>query len=311
MKTSFRTKRLIVRFYQRGYIDIVAWFVFLSLNIGFSILYFWYHYDRQGLAQGYGSLQSYITRQVNGNMSAALLIILRESLIYTFWMMVPVYVNLNFLKPLLLDNVRWNKLLRYFLYISGAIVVALAASAVASFLLPAFISRMRLDFPINALVILGVMFISTGIVFTREVSHLAKRYQRLKRYKTSAITQELEGQLHSSLSVFTDHIKVGKKNHYKIIPFSEILYFQGDGNEPIIVTANGRHFGTNNLSDYEELLPKQKFLRVHRSFIIAKDKVLGRKGNDFLIKDDENNLSKIPIGKTYTEAVDKDGYLGF
>ena len=48
----------------------------------------------------------------------------------------------------------------------------------------------------------------------------------------------------------------------------------------------------------EELLTKNNFIRVHRSFIVAKDKI-----DAFTATDIEINGKQIPIGRSYKELV--------
>ena len=52
----------------------------------------------------------------------------------------------------------------------------------------------------------------------------------------------------------------------------------------------------------QELLPGHKFIRVHKSFYVAIDKVQSVKGNEIIVKlkDTEKN---IPLGITYKENV--------
>jgi len=52
------------------------------------------------------------------------------------------------------------------------------------------------------------------------------------------------------------------------------------------------------LTEIHELLGAEKFLRVHRSFIVAKDKITAFTATDLEIED-----NRIPIGRSYKEAV--------
>ena len=52
------------------------------------------------------------------------------------------------------------------------------------------------------------------------------------------------------------------------------------------------------LGQMEELLTKNNFIRVHRSFIVAKDKI-----EAFTATDIEINGKQIPIGRSYKELV--------
>jgi len=53
-----------------------------------------------------------------------------------------------------------------------------------------------------------------------------------------------------------------------------------------------------------ELLPGNQFIRVHKSFIIAIDKVQSIRGNELIIKA-KNGVKEIPVGLTFKESVFK------
>ncbi len=52
------------------------------------------------------------------------------------------------------------------------------------------------------------------------------------------------------------------------------------------------------ISNMEEMLPSSNFLRVHRSFIVAVDKITTIQGNTNTI-----GRHQIPIGQTYLKSV--------
>lgn len=52
------------------------------------------------------------------------------------------------------------------------------------------------------------------------------------------------------------------------------------------------------ISDFEQLLPKFNFIRIHKSFIAAKDKIKQIEGNRILI-----DKHKVPIGQTYKKTL--------
>ena len=89
---------------------------------------------------------------------------------------------------------------------------------------------------------------------------------------------------------------VGKK---KVKVFlDEILYIESL-REYIRITTLGKSILTKfQLSAIEELLSKNNFIRIHRSFIVAKDKI-----NAFTATDVEVNNKLIPIGRSYKELV--------
>jgi len=89
---------------------------------------------------------------------------------------------------------------------------------------------------------------------------------------------------------------VGKK---KVKVFlDEILYIESL-REYVRITTRDKNILTKfQLSAIEELLSRNNFIRIHRSFIVAKDKI-----NAFTATDVEINNKQIPIGRSYKELV--------
>ena len=54
------------------------------------------------------------------------------------------------------------------------------------------------------------------------------------------------------------------------------------------------------ISDFDNLLPKLNFIRIHKSFVVAINKIKHIEGNRVLI-----NEHKIPIGQTYKSNLNK------
>jgi len=78
----------------------------------------------------------------------------------------------------------------------------------------------------------------------------------------------------------------------------EILYIESMKEYIRIVTRNKSILTKFQLGQIEELLARNNFLRVHRSFIVAKDKI-----DAFTATDVEINGKEIPIGRSYKELV--------
>lgn len=78
----------------------------------------------------------------------------------------------------------------------------------------------------------------------------------------------------------------------------EVLYIESLKEYIRIVTNNKAILTKFQLGQVEELLARNNFLRIHRSFIVAKDKV-----EAFTATDVEINGKQIPIGRSYKELV--------
>ena len=74
----------------------------------------------------------------------------------------------------------------------------------------------------------------------------------------------------------------------------EILYLQAFGDYVKIITRNKKYLPKETLNNIEQRLSPQKFMRIHRSYIVALDAIQFMEGNVLHIEG--NN---IPIGQSY------------
>lgn len=82
---------------------------------------------------------------------------------------------------------------------------------------------------------------------------------------------------------------------YKIA-YDTVLYAEASGNYTKIVTAENIIMPAVTFTTLQELLPAAVFIRVHRSFIINKNKITHIEGNRVFI-----NRIEIPIGSNFKE----------
>ena len=91
----------------------------------------------------------------------------------------------------------------------------------------------------------------------------------------------------------------GDKKLHQIRP-EEILFVEAYGNYSKIYLIGEMIVSHKKISSFEETLPGSDFIRVHKSFIVALDKINSIEGNRIHI---ENH--KIPIGQTYKSTINK------
>jgi DNA-binding LytR/AlgR family response regulator len=89
----------------------------------------------------------------------------------------------------------------------------------------------------------------------------------------------------------------GDKKHHQI-HFEDLLFIEAYGHYTKVYLKNEMIVSPQKISDLEQLLPKTIFIRTHKSFIVAKNKIRQIEGNRILIDD-----FKVPIGQTYKENV--------
>jgi len=65
-----------------------------------------------------------------------------------------------------------------------------------------------------------------------------------------------------------DRITVRSGQKIKIIPVNEILCFEADGDYVAIYTAEGRWLKEQTMKYTEDILPPERFVRTHRSYIV-------------------------------------------
>ena len=70
-----------------------------------------------------------------------------------------------------------------------------------------------------------------------------------------------------------DYIRVKAEHDYKKIPLSQIRWVEALGDYVKIITYDERILVLSTLKSIEEQLPVNKFLRIHRSYIVNLDKV--------------------------------------
>ncbi|MDO6675657.1 response regulator transcription factor [Tenacibaculum sp. 1_MG-2023] len=93
-------------------------------------------------------------------------------------------------------------------------------------------------------------------------------------------------------------IKGDKKHHQ--IDLSDLLFIEAYGNYTKLFLADEMIVSHEKISHYESMLDTTLFLRVHKSFIVAIDKIKFIEGNRIIIHE-----HKVPIGQTYKSTVGK------
>ncbi|MDX5325540.1 MAG: LytTR family transcriptional regulator DNA-binding domain-containing protein [Bacteroidota bacterium] len=93
-----------------------------------------------------------------------------------------------------------------------------------------------------------------------------------------------------------DHFFIKVKNQLKKVLIDDILMLEAYDNYSYLYTSDQKHLISSTLKSLEQKLPSNRFLRVHRSYIVQLPAVEGIQEDVILIGDHH-----IPIGKTYRE----------
>ncbi|MBN8665930.1 MAG: response regulator transcription factor [Chitinophagales bacterium] len=93
-------------------------------------------------------------------------------------------------------------------------------------------------------------------------------------------------------------VKTGIRNKLVKVDFEKILYVESMGNYINFVLEDSKVTTLMTLKEVEKELPKNQFIRIHQSYVVAKKNILGREGNQILIQN-----RNLPIGETYKKNV--------
>lgn len=93
-------------------------------------------------------------------------------------------------------------------------------------------------------------------------------------------------------------VKTGTRNKVVKVDFEKILYVESMGNYVNFVLEDSKLTILMTLKEVEKELPKNQFIRIHQSYVVARKNILGREGNQILIHN-----RNLPIGEKYKKNV--------
>lgn len=133
------------------------------------------------------------------------------------------------------------------------------------------------------------------ISFERFLRAVDKAYDRLA---TKMETQVVETNGKNAPSQPNDdYIFVKTEFHLEKVRYADILFVEGMGDYLLIQTLTGKIMTLQNFKKIEEVLPLGVFQRVHKSYIVAMDKINKIERNRIYI-----NQKVIPISDTYKKS---------
>jgi two-component system, LytTR family, response regulator len=129
--------------------------------------------------------------------------------------------------------------------------------------------------------------------FERFTNAVAKVYERLKNKGNNEYDLEENDDL--IISKPNNYVFIKTDNRIQKVVLSDILFIESLGNYVTVHTAKGKFITLLNMKEMQEALPSDKFMRVHRSFIISLEKIEFVEGNQIFLDKD----TPIPLGETY------------
>lgn len=128
------------------------------------------------------------------------------------------------------------------------------------------------------------------ISFERFIKAVEKVHEKLVRVAEESTSAREQGtQIQKGEYFF---VKSGFKLHK--VRFEDILCIEGQGDYLKIITPKARIMTLQTFKGIEEILPSHNFIRVHKSYIIAIDKIDSIEGNVIRIAD-----LQVPVGESY------------
>jgi two-component system, LytTR family, response regulator len=102
---------------------------------------------------------------------------------------------------------------------------------------------------------------------------------------------------HEMLSENGSYIFVKTEYRLERVDIEDILYVEGMKDYLRIICKNKKIMTLQSFAKLEEILPEKKFCRVHKSFLVALDKIKSVERGVILIAD-----QRIPVSNTYRES---------
>jgi two-component system, LytTR family, response regulator len=135
-------------------------------------------------------------------------------------------------------------------------------------------------------------YLMKPISFQRFVKSVDKVYNKIVSQRNGQDNSEQQGR-----ETTDDFLFVKTENRLQKVALSDILFIEGQGDYLKVVTTSARIMTLQNFKKFEEALPPENFIRVHKSYLVALNKIESISRNRIKIG---NNL--IPVSDTYKDA---------
>ncbi len=120
-----------------------------------------------------------------------------------------------------------------------------------------------------------------------------------KTISVTSTSQEVSSNSSLGNTTETSFFLKGDKKHHQV-HFDDILFIEAYGHYTKVFIEEDMILSHEKISSFEEFLPETRFIRTHKSFIVAKNKIQQIEGNRIVIR-----KHKIPVGQTYKSNINK------
>ena len=121
--------------------------------------------------------------------------------------------------------------------------------------------------------------------FLKAINKSVHLKNKIKPFKSPLITEE------EQIFLYSD------KKHIQV-KLNDILFVEAAGNYCKVVLAENKLLIREKISDVLDIMDSKKFVQVHKSFIVSKNKIETIQGNRIQIKEHQ-----IPIGKSFKNSL--------
>jgi len=157
-----------------------------------------------------------------------------------------------------------------------------------------FITAFR-DFALEGFELGVIDYLLKPVQFNRLEMAISRAIDFLQLVNTANAIDSQEKETSKNFEIL---IKDG--NRKTVIDYRDIIYAQGLKDYTILQTAKKKYVVKGSVKTMEHYLPGEFFMRVHKSFIVAKHKIRIVHKNKIELED-----ILIPVGRLYKEAVDQ------
>src|SRR5690606_10956837 len=117
---------------------------------------------------------------------------------------------------------------------------------------------------------------------------------------SNRMTKNMKEQLASLKQVYEDageRLKIYVKDEYRYLPFRDIIRLEAKSNYTVICTQEQEYLVSYPLKDYEQQLPEELFLKIHRSHIVNKTAIqsIGSGLSKYVVM---SNGDKLPVSRS-------------
>lgn len=141
---------------------------------------------------------------------------------------------------------------------------------------------------------IGYLQFRNKLLVDEKKNHLSKTERNADRITVNQSSSDLEA------------LSIKEGENYFLVPYSDLIYLSAHGKTTILHTKTRDYRSTKLLRELEAVLPEDRFLRIHKSFLVYLPMIshiqyfLGGSYLAFLKDEDETNL---PVGRAYAPGL--------